>query len=216
MILLPPDYKRGDTLHTISAIISTAYSLIGFEFGLLVEVAAQTGARYSQLIALTVDDVQLQGNPQLTIPVSNKGWGEKELSHLPAPIMVGLAHRLPIQGRPLHAPLLMKAHDTPWAVKDRDYPRWFQQIVDHLKDDPIIANARFKVTMYSLRHTSIARQLLDNVNPKIVADNHDTSLAMLQRTYAKFLTNHSDAISRGSLSAAFGSNVVSLPTAKVG
>jgi integrase len=228
VILLPPDYKVGDSLHTISAIISTAYSLIGFEFGLLVEVAAQTGARYSQLIRLTVGDVRLDGNPRLMMPVSKKGWGKKDVTHRPVPITSDLAHRLPVQGRPAHAPLLTKktgsdstrfighAVDTPWAARDRDYLIWFKQVVDHLKDDPGIKNARFAVTMYSLRHSSIARQLLDGISVRIVASYHDTSVEMIEKNYAVFITDFSDALSRKTLAAFAGSNVVSLPTAKVG
>jgi integrase len=200
---------------TINAIIAAAYSLIGPEFGLLVEVAAQTGARYSQLVRLTVGNVHLQGNPHLMIPVSKKGWGKKETQHRPVPITSDLAHRLPIKDRPKHAPLLTKAVDTPWTAKDRDYFGLFKQVVTHLKDDPDIKNARFEVTMYALRHSSIARQLLDGVSVKIVADNHDTSIEMIQKNYSEYLTDHSDSISRRTLSA-FAGNVVSLPAAKVG
>ena len=200
---------------TVCALIRAAYSVIGPEFGLLVEVAAQTGARFSQLIRLTVGNVHLNGNPHLMIPVSKKGWGKKETKHRPVPITADLAHRLPIKDRPTHAPLLTKAVDTPWTAKDRDHFGLFKQVVTHLKDDPGIKGARFEVTMYALRHSSIARQLLDGVSVKIVADNHDTSIEMIQKNYSEFLTDHSDAISRRTLSA-FAGNVVSLDSARVG
>lgn len=227
VILLPPDYKVGDIPHTINAIICTAYSEIGPEFGLLVEVAAQTGARYSQLIRLTVGNVRLDGNPRLMMPVSKKGWGKKDITHRPVPITADLAHRLPIQGRPAHAPLLTKprqkvgsgavskALDTAWTARDRDYLIWFKQVVEHLKDDAGIKGARFEVTMYSLRHSSIARQLLDGVPIRVVASTHDTSVEMIERTYALYITDYSDSLSRKTLSA-FAGNVISLPTAKVG
>jgi integrase len=221
---------------TIAAIIRAAYSKIGPEFGLLVEVAAQTGARYSQLVRLTIGNVHIKGNPRLMIPVSKKGTGEKAITHRPVPITADLALRLPIKGRQPHALLLTKAGvvsadtepraesgsrgnhsvhagDTPWGINHQLRP--FEQVIEHLKNDPGIKNARFPVSMYALRHSSIARQLLDGVNPKIVADNHDTSIVMIQKNYSEFITDHSDAISRKTLSA-FASNVVSLPSARVG
>jgi len=202
---------------TINAIIATAYSVIGPEFGLLVEVAAQTGARYSQLVRLTVGNVHVSGNAHVMMPVSRKGWGKKDTPHRPVPITADLARRLnlPVAGKLPHTPLLMKAVDTPWTADDRDHFGYFKQVVEHLKDDPGIKNARFEVTMYALRHSSIARQLLDGVSVKIVADNHDTSIEMIQKNYSEYLTDHSDAISRRTLSA-FAGNVVSLPSARVG
>ena len=54
-------------------------------------------------------------------------------------------------------------------------------------------------TMYGLRHASIVRQLKANVPQTIVAHNHDTSPAMLQRTYARYITTQSDALTRKAL-----------------
>ena len=53
-------------------------------------------------------------------------------------------------------------------------------------------------TTYALRHSSI-RQLLDNVPIRIVAAPHNTSVAMIERTYSKHITEHSDDISRKAL-----------------
>src|SRR5262245_42229223 len=224
---------------TINAIIAASYSLIGPEFGLLVEVAAQTGARYSQLVRLTVGNIKIpngnfengnvpNGNisgPHLMMPTSRKGWSRKKSKHRPVPITADLAHRLAklnqnagtgsVSREPPHAPLLMKTVDTPWTVRDRDHFGMFKQVVEHLKDDPGIKGARFPVTLYALRHSSIARQLLDNVGVKIVADLHDTSIEMIQKNYSEYLTDHSDSISRRTLSA-FAGNVVSLPATRVG
>jgi hypothetical protein len=51
------------------------------------------------------------------------------------------------------------------------------------------------------------------VNPMIVADNHDTSIVMIRKNYSEFITDHSDAISRRTLSV-FAGNVVSLSWVK--
>jgi hypothetical protein len=67
-------------------------------------------------------------------------------------------------------------------------------------------------TMYLLRHSAIVRALLAGVPAKLVASNADTSLAMLERTYARFISHHGDDIARRGLLAATpsGENVVSL------
>jgi len=55
------------------------------------------------------------------------------------------------------------------------------------------------VTIYALRHSSIVRQLLANVPVRIVAVNHDTSIAMIERTYSRFIADHSDVLARKAL-----------------
>ena len=69
------------------------------------------------------------------------------------------------------------------------------------------------VTMYALRHSSIVRQLLAGVPARIIATNHDTSIVMLERTYSRYIGDHSDALSRRALldtARAVGGNVVPL------
>jgi hypothetical protein len=53
-----------------------------------------------------------------------------------------------------------------------------------------------EVTMYALRHSSIVRMLLRNVPIRLVASLHNTSVAMIERTYSKHITEHADDISR--------------------
>jgi len=53
--------------------------------------------------------------------------------------------------------------------------------------------------LYALRHSSIVRQLLRNVPVRLVAASHDTSVAQIERTYSKHITDHSDDISRKAL-----------------
>jgi hypothetical protein len=55
------------------------------------------------------------------------------------------------------------------------------------------------VTIYALRHSSIVRQLLAGVPVRVVAVNHDTSVAMLERTYSRHIGDHADALVRGAL-----------------
>ena len=56
-------------------------------------------------------------------------------------------------------------------------------------------------TLYSLRHSSIVRQLLANVPVRVVAAHHDTSVAMIEHTYSRHIGTVSDAVVRGSLIA---------------
>ena len=70
-----------------------------------------------------------------------------------------------------------------------------------------------EVTMYALRHSSIVRMLLQNIPIRLVASLHNTSVNMIERTYSKYITEHSDDISRKALlseSAPAGDNVVSI------
>ena len=55
------------------------------------------------------------------------------------------------------------------------------------------------MTIYALRHSSIVRQLLANTPIRVVAVQHDTSVVMLERTYSKYIADHSDALSRRGL-----------------
>ena len=43
---------------------------------------------------------------------------------------------------------------------------------------------------------SITRALQRGLSPRLVADAHDTSLMMLERNYAKYIADHSDAALR--------------------
>ena len=56
-----------------------------------------------------------------------------------------------------------------------------------------------EVTLYALRHSSIVRNLLLNVPIRVVAASHNTSVAEIERTYSKFITEHSGNLSRRAL-----------------
>jgi len=68
--------------------------------------------------------------------------------------------------------------------------------------------------MYSLRHSSIVRMLLQNIPIRIVASLHNTSVAMIEKHYSRCITEHSiDDISRRALlqhELPMGGNVVPL------
>ena len=67
--------------------------------------------------------------------------------------------------------------------------------------------------MYCLRHSSIVRMLLRNVPIRLVASLHNTSVAMIEKHYSKYITEHSDDVSRHALlqpESPVGENVVAL------
>jgi integrase len=167
---------------------------IGPEFGLLVEVAAVTGARVSQLAQIEVQDLHADGDAtRLSIPVSHKGKGVKAVLRHTVPIGAALAARLRVAaaGRPATAPLLVKPSGDRWRKSDHHRP--FARTVAAAEQDPA------EVTIYALRHTGIVRQLLANVPIRIVATLHDTSVAMIERTYSRHIGDHSDAVARSAM-----------------
>jgi hypothetical protein len=67
--------------------------------------------------------------------------------------------------------------------------------------------------MYALRHSSIVRMLLANIPIRLVASLHNTSVAMIEKHYSRYIVEYSDEISRKALlqhEAPSGENVVAL------
>ena len=144
------------------------------EFGLLVETAAATGARPSQIARIGTQDLIGEGaSAKLSIPVSRKGRGVKAIPRHTVPIVAGLAVRLraAAAGRPATAPLLLKPSGAPW--RHSEHQKLFGRAVV-AGEDPA------RVTIYALRHSSIVRQLLAGVPIRLVAVAHDTSALMIE------------------------------------
>jgi integrase len=191
----------------IRAVIAAAYEQ-GPEFGLLIELAATTGARVSQLSRIEVRDLQAdRADPRLLMPASRKGNGDKRIERRPVPIPTGLAARLRAgaAGRAITAPLLVKPTGDAWQKSNHGHP--FARAAKRAGLNPA------EVTIYALRHSSITRQLLAGVPTRLVAALHDTSIKMIEHTYNRHIADHSDTIARRALldlSAPAGANVVPL------
>ena len=125
------------------------------------------------------------------------------------PITVQLAAKLKeaAKGRADDAPLLLQSDGSPWGDNPgQSYHRDVNKIVTAIGLDPAL-------TMYALRHSSIVRMLLQNVPIRLVASLHNTSVAMIEKHYSKYITEHSDDISRQALlqhEPSIGENVVAL------
>jgi integrase len=176
----------------VLAIVAEAYRE-NTEFGLLIEAAAVTGARFSQLGRIEVRDLQCdRDNPRIMMPSSKKGSGVKKIVRRPVPITADLAARLrkSAANRSGTAPLLVKPSGDPWKKSDQTLP--FKRSASRAGLDP-------EVSMYALRHSSIVRQLQANVPIRVVAVNHDTSVVMIEKTYSAHIGDHTDAITRAAL-----------------
>ncbi len=126
------------------------------------------------------------------------------------PITVQLAARLKAaaKGRADNAPLLLQSDGSAWGDNPgQSYHRDVDKVVTAIGLDPD------EVTMYALRHSSIVRMLLQNVPIRLVASLHNTSVRMIEKHYSKYITEHSDDISRRALlqdEPPGGDNVVAL------
>jgi integrase len=203
-----PDAERTRNVilsdEQVRAVIVTAYE-IDRAFGLLVELAAVTGARASQLLRLQVGDLQNGQAPRLMLPSSRKGR-RRRVERKPVPIPTSLAAALQeaTSDRAHDAPLLIRGDGSPW--RDLDLILFRRAAAQ--------AGLDSSVTPYALRHSSIVRQLLAGVPARVVAAHHDTSVVMLEKTYSRHIIGDpSDAIVRRGLldmGAPLGGNVVVL------
>lgn len=170
---------------TVTALVSGSYDE-DRDFGLLIDTLAETGARESQVFRLTPADLQDHLTaPRLMMPTSRKGKNRK-IEYRPLPISTRLAKALRQQanGRAAHSLLF----DKMWNLATL-----FRPIGERLGLGP-------EVTPYALRHSSIVRQLLKGVPTRVVAAHHDTSIAMIERNYSRYiLGDPTEALTRATL-----------------
>jgi integrase len=174
----------------VLALVAAAYE-ISEHLGRYVQVHAETGARSSQLARLTVHDLE---RDRLMVPVSKKGRGNRKADRTPVPLSANLAARLKAAaaGRPANAPLLLRADGAPWQPRFADHRLAFMQAVR-------AAKLPAGTTLYSLRHSSIARALLRGVPVAITSRWHDTSPAIIEAHYGRFIKHHYDDLVRAAL-----------------
>jgi integrase len=161
-------------------------------FGIFVEVCAMTGARPIQVSRLTVADLDGE-QPRLSMPTAKKGKGEKKVTRRSVPISHNLLVRLreAAGDRPRKTPLLVKPSGKAWGKSDHSRP--FARAVKAAGANPD------EVSIYALRHSSIVRQIKLSVPLRIIAAVHNTSVAMIEKHYSAFITDHTDEITRAAL-----------------
>jgi hypothetical protein len=184
-----------------------AADAIGDEVGMWSHVLAETGARASQAGRLIVANLNLTepAAPRLMVPSSRKGGKGKKANKLePVAISVTLAARLRAYVRQRHAapsdPLLLMPSGLPWCYWDERLGAYESR---HAKTwDAIAVRAGIDATSYSLRHSSIVRQLTHPDRPvpvAVVARAHDTSESVIRQHYGAYILDHTDALTRAVL-----------------
>lgn len=165
----------------------------------LILVMAATGARFSQVARLRVMDVQT-GAGRLMMPPSRKGRGGK-VSLISVPVGRDVLEVLTpiVLGRGKGAPLFERWRYTQqpgtirWQRSSRAPWQTPSEIVRPWGD--IRAKAGLPdVIPYALRHSSIVRGIRANLPTRLVAAIHDTSIAMIERHYARYIADGLDTL----------------------
>ena len=187
----------------LRAVLEAAWAVDGGEdFGPVVMLAAATGARFSQLTALTVGDVQFN-RQRILVPSSHKGRSSHARPPIPIPLSDGVLRRLAsfTAGRNAEEPLLQtwayeragaakwrKARRRPWGAACETEKLWRATIA--------AAGLPSGTVMYALRHTSITRGLCAGVPIRLVAAAHDTSVEMIEAHYAAYILDATEDLHR--------------------
>lgn len=160
----------------------------------LVLLMAATGARFSQLARLRVSDFQPERN-RVLMPKSRKGRGKAGSTPIPLGPDV-IATLLPIVGkRAGDQPLLERWRSKQVAGKvatwERDSRGAWSSASEMLRPwAATVAKAELPDAVpYALRHSSIVKGLRMNLPVRLVASLHDTSVAMIERHYAKWIAD---------------------------
>jgi hypothetical protein len=183
----------------VSGFVRGSYAHDG-ALGLYVDVLAASGARPSQGSRLLVGDLVADPKkPRLMMPKSGKGGSrdraKRKAARYSVPITAALALRLKAaaKGRAADAPLLLQADGQPWGDRPGDnYRDGVAEIIAGL-------SLPTKTTLYSLRHSSIVRQLLAGLPIRVVAAGHDTSVAYVEKNYSHLIAEHADDLTRAAL-----------------
>jgi integrase len=188
--LLPNASRARDAVLTdaqVREIAAAAYN-VSEAFGVFVQAHAETGSRSSQLARCLVGD--LNGDV-LMIPASRKGRNGGRGGHVGIPLRPGLSARLrkAAAGRGPDSPLLTREDGGAWQAGD--HKRLFAKAAR--------AAGLEDATIYSLRHSSIARMLLRGLPIRLVSELHDTSSGIIERHYGRWISRHGDDLVRAAL-----------------
>ena len=169
------------------------------DFFRMVVVLAATGARFSQVARLSVGDFQPE-NHRIMMPSSLKGrntstnliplpLGEDVISLL-MDIHNGRNHEEFLLERWTHRQVLGNkwVHDKrgPWTTPSQMTRKW-KTVMSEI--------GLSKFVPYALRHSSIVRSIRMNIPIRLVASTHDTSVAMIEKTYSRFIADGLSEIS---------------------
>jgi integrase len=176
----------------IRAIVAAAQAIDG-DFGRLVLVLAATGARFAQVQRLRVGDVQ-PGQGRIMVPQSFKG-GRQQVEYIRVAIGADtLAALAPVlESRPSSAPLLERQRmrqvkGKQWEPYERGPWKNASEMTRLWRETVEKAGLPRATIPYALRHSSIVRGLRAGLPIRLVAALHDTSVAMIERHYSRWIT----------------------------
>jgi integrase len=186
------------------------------DFGRLVLLAAATGARFSQLAACLVADLQAD-RLRIMLPVSKKGRGEKTNGQIAVPFGSDVLERLQpvLAGHLGHEPLLMRwlhrqIGPFEWERTERSAWKSASETDRMWKAALKRAGLPANIVMYALRHSSIVRGLRCGLPVRLVAALHDTSTAMIEKHYAAFIVDVTEELARRAITPLASAVVVPL------
>lgn len=163
------------------------------DFHRLIIVLAATGARFSQVTRIRVSDVQRAAG-RIMVPTSRKGRGGGKSSYTPVPVGRDVLDALlsATTGRPADTFLLER-----WRFEQRGGIAWHKtergpwgvpvEIVRHWAAIRREVGLAAEVVPYALRHSSIVRGIRAGLPIRLVAALHDTSTAMIERHYGRWI-----------------------------
>jgi integrase len=172
------------------------------DFGRLVLLAATTGARFSQLAALTVEAVQPELG-RILIPGSHKGRAARQKAAVAVPVSAGVIEQLALalDGRGSGEPLLQR-----WAYKRISAFKWTKEkraawtardeVDKPWRETVARAGVPADTIMYSLRHSSIVRGLRAGLPVRLIAALHDTSSEMIEAHYSAYIVDATEELSQ--------------------
>jgi len=185
-----------ETIRTILDAIEAQEDEDNFVLAVLL---AATGARFSQIVRMNVRDLDLE-RVFVFVPPSRKGRGKKSGALIRIQVGEDVINILRpfVEGREPTEPLLERWHyrqikatqwervgRQPWKTPS-EMARWWKKAVEIAGVPGVIP--------YALRHSSIVRALRANIPIRLVAALHDTSVAMIETHYARWITESLDDI----------------------
>jgi len=183
----------------VRAIVSSATQLDNDgDFAQLVILLAATGARFSQVVRLHIRDIQPE-RLRIMMPTSRKGRNRID-SFTPIPVGFDVLEALApaMNGRRADDRLLVRWRHaqismTEWIRVDRGPWKTPSEMIRPWHKACEAAGLKGTVP-YALRHSSIVRGIRLGLPIRLVAALHDTSVAMIERHYGRWIADGLDEI----------------------